>query len=496
MLSKIPTDPSQTTSTSDAPPPKKKSKKNPTKDQHDPDWSWDKSRAGKPIRQHTCMYADLARTDWSRFLSSQYPSSPSLVAAYTSLKGVLAAPNVDSYSPRLTDAILRALNTIHAFLFSAPNPSLDLHTQTALGALSQRNPQHMDSARIAMTSPLLMYLLRIALPTLLRTTQCDDTKSKRQRQRIHPVAIASTDAHTHVDRVLDHLLECLLLPLVRALAPLCFARLAHLVTPSPKKPARPVGKGKSKSKDKDKDKDKHASATSVQPQKHTDTRTDAFALIGTSLEALDALPHLGGCSTRSIAVGIRDRLGLEAIRELESLYAAPPPPNASQPELSQQPPVPPSEPPPLLPTPTPTPLPAQPPSPVQPQPRTQQRTGPESRAKRLERLAGTRAERVRALATRDAGWFLASTLNLCVTPPPAVEGSPHDETAAGRGLLREALLDRIGKLVRSVSTICHDTHDGESDRNHFPADASKPAIDPVCQNMLLAICERTMTHLA
>lgn len=49
VLSKFPTDASQAASTSDAPPPKKKSKKNPTKDQHDPEWSWDKSRTGKPI---------------------------------------------------------------------------------------------------------------------------------------------------------------------------------------------------------------------------------------------------------------------------------------------------------------------------------------------------------------------------------------------------------------------------------------------------------------
>ncbi|KAF8130202.1 hypothetical protein EV363DRAFT_1490403 [Boletus edulis] len=121
VLSRLPTDASQAALTSDAPPPKKKSKKNPTKDQHDPEWSWDQSRV-----------------DWSHFLSSQYPSSPSLIAAHSSLKGALTAPNADplSYASRITDAILRTLETTYHFLFSAPNQSLDSRTQTPLGAPS------------------------------------------------------------------------------------------------------------------------------------------------------------------------------------------------------------------------------------------------------------------------------------------------------------------------------------------------------------------------
>jgi hypothetical protein len=455
----------------------------------------------KPVLVSPCrparMYADLARTDWSRILSSQYPSSPSLIAAYASLKGALAAPNADllSYASRIADAILRALDTIHLFLFS---PSPDAQTQTALSAPLRLSPEHIDSARIALASPLLMYVLRTALHTLVRTAQ-DSTKSKRPRQRPH-TTLAPTDAHARVDKVLDHLLERVLLSLLRALAPLCFARLAPLLSASLKK-----------------DKDKRAGSAAADPPKKMDVRTDVFALIGMSLEALDALPPLvrppgpgatGAGGSSSIASGIRDRLGLETIRELEALYAVPPPSSSLQ-SSSQPPQATPSEPP--LSTPTPTPLSAQP----QPQPRTQQRVVTESRAKRLERLAGTRPERVRALATRDAGWFLASTLNLCVTPaPPAgrqmhASGAPHaagcvDHEDSGT-LLREALLARIGKLVRSVPFDLggHDVSDSPDQQPSRPSEAldgrnaidSKFAIDPVCQNMLLAICERAMSYL-
>ena len=457
-----------------------------------------------PFRPTTRAYM-LTRIDWSRILSSHYPSSPSLIAAYASLKGALAAPNADllSYTLRLADAILRALDTIHLFLFSPPNPSPDA---PALGTPLRLDPAHIDSARIALASPLLMYVLRTALHTLVRTAH-DSTKSKLPRQRPH-TTIASTDAYARVDKVLDHLLECVLLSLLRVLSPLCFARLEPLLSASLKKDkdkaGRAVGKGK--------DKDKRTGSAAADPPKKTDVRTDVFALIGMSLEALDALPPLvrplgpgptGAGGGRSIAGGIRDRLGLETVRELEALYAAPPPSSLQLP--SQPPQATPSDPPPPLSTPTPTPTPLS--TQLQPQPRTQQRVVTESRAKRLERLAGTRAERVRALATRDAGWFLASTLNLCVTPgrQTHASGAPHAGGSAdndGSGtLLREALLAGVGRLVRSVGE--HGVSDSPGQEPSHPSEAldhrnaidAKFAIDPVCQNMLLAICERAMNYL-
>lgn len=375
-----------------------------------------------------------------------------------------------------------------------------------------------------------MYVLRTALHTLVRIAQ-DSTKVKRQRQRLHTTTPASTDAHAYVDKVLDHLLERVLLALLRAIAPLCSARLAPLLSVPLKKDKDKDRPGRSSAgKGKDKDKRAGSGSASVDPSKKTDVRIDVFTLIGTSLKALDAFPPVvsplgpgsSGGGGGSIAGGIRDRLGLETIRELEALYTVPP---SSCCLSSQRPPAtassePPPAPPLLLPTPTPTPLSSQtqtrsqsqPQLRPQLQPQTQQRTIPESRAKRLERLAGTRQERVRALATRDAGWFLASTLNLCVTPAPPIRGTGHasgsadSESLGGVSeLLREALLDRIGKLVRSVplggrvsdaSPSEQSNSDALDERTNYNAIGAKPAIDTVCQNMLLAICERAMGQLA
>ncbi|KAF8841663.1 hypothetical protein BDN67DRAFT_501326 [Paxillus ammoniavirescens] len=134
-LSKLRADASRAkAATSDAPPPKKKNRKN-TKDPQEPEWNWDQSRA-----------------DWSIFLHSQLPPPPSLVAAYTSLKGALSSSNEDrqSYAPRLTDAIHRAFETIYVFLFSTQP------TQSFPISPAQTKAEHLDSARIAVTSPLLI----------------------------------------------------------------------------------------------------------------------------------------------------------------------------------------------------------------------------------------------------------------------------------------------------------------------------------------------------
>ncbi|KAG9311089.1 hypothetical protein JVU11DRAFT_8997 [Chiua virens] len=515
LLSKLRSDASQATST-DGPPLKKKSKKNTIKDQHDLEWSWDQSRS-----------------DWSHVLSSQYPASPSLVAVYASLKCALNAPNTDlfSYASRLADATLRALETMHVFLFSPPCP---IPTQA-----THHKPEHIDSNRVELMSPLLLYVLRIALPALVCTVH-DSSKSKRQRQRQqkeHPTCPDHNDLYTHLDRVIDRILECILLPLLRAFVPLCSARLAPLLIPAPvlKKDKEKNGKNVGKSKDKDKDKDKHASSVSTSASAPTvskaDVRTDVFALIGMSLEALDALPPSqtvrdASPSASSIARSIRDRLGLETIRELEALYAVPSLPSSVHPSSEQAAGGTPGPSDPSPPLSTPTSLSAQSRcSQSQPQPPRQQyqrAATAEFRAKRLERFAGTRAERVRALATRDAGWFLASTLNLCVVssapaPAPAVGRHPAATTwraEDGGKLLREALLDRIGGLIRSVPSApsgCvsdgtvevqlppssgQDPHGEVDHRASASVVESKLAISPVCQNMLLAICERAVCQLA
>ncbi|KAF8130201.1 hypothetical protein EV363DRAFT_1584238 [Boletus edulis] len=335
-----------------------------------------------------------------------------------------------------------------------------------------------------------MYVLRTALHTLVRTVQ-DSTKSKRPRQRPHTDLPSPLPTRT------------------RTSTESSTASSTPLVSASLKKDKDKTGRNVGKGKDKDKDKDKRTS----DPPRKTDVRTDVFALIGAVTRGIGLLSLLPALA--------------RTIRELEALYALPsqPPPPAAPPSSHQpcsQQPQPPtamqSEPPPRsTPTPTPTSLSAPSPQPEsqsrsQPQLRlgthTKHRATPESRTKRLERLAGTRAERVRALATRDAGWFLASTLHLCVTPTPPVHVQSQDarRTEPSGDLLKEALLDRIGKLIRSVNfdeAFSDSTRTGHRPSNssegpNDPANAadSKFAIDPVCQNMLLAICERAIGHFA
>ncbi|KAF9228118.1 hypothetical protein BS17DRAFT_321592 [Gyrodon lividus] len=434
LLFKLRADASQAkTGTSDAPPPKKKSKKSTSKDPQAPEWNWDQSRA-----------------DWSGFLHSQHPPPPSLVEAYTSLKGALSSSNEDkeSYASRLTDAIRRAFETIYVFVFSAgqtyPSPNSPVRAKT----------EDLDSARIAMASPFLMYVLRTALPSLVRTTP-----EPKHRRALH--AGSGYDAHIYVNKVTNHLLESVLLPLLRSFVPVCNTRLAALLT-AKKAGARDKGKGK----------EKHTGKTpSFAPSKLADTRTDLLALLGVSLAALDALPsYLGPSSNSSIGAGIRSRLGLETIRELEALYAGP-----SSPSSQLQ-------------------------APSQSHARSSQpitATQSEKRAKRLERLAGTREERISALAVKDAAWYLASALNLCVSQ----SAGKNENVADGMGkqssqLLRDALVDRIGKLVRSVTYLGFE--DVEEINSNGDARPQNPeyTVDPVCRSILLAVCEHAMSEFS
>ncbi|KAF9239423.1 hypothetical protein BU15DRAFT_74579 [Melanogaster broomeanus] len=325
--------------TSDAPPPKKKSKKNTSKDQQEPEWNWEQSRA-----------------DWSSFIHSQYPPPPSLVAAYTSLKAALSSPNEDqhSYASRLTDVIRKAFETIYAVLVSVQQ------TQPPPIPLVQVEMGGLDSARIATVSPLLMYVLRTVLPALIRTTH---ENSKPKRPRLH--AGSRYDAHTSINQAINNLLESILLPCVRSFVPLCNTRLAALLPATAKKAGvRDKAKGKGKEKPSGK-------APSSDHSKLADARTDLLALLGASFAALDALPpYPGPCPNTDMAAGVRERLGLEAIRELDALYTGAP----HRPSHLQAP------------------------SPSQFRSSQPTATETEKRAKRLERLAGAREERVRALA--------------------------------------------------------------------------------------------------
>ncbi|KIK93818.1 hypothetical protein PAXRUDRAFT_492273 [Paxillus rubicundulus Ve08.2h10] len=301
-----------------------------------------------------------------------------------------------------------------------------------------------------MASPLLMYVLRTALPSLVRTIH---ENSRPKRQRLHPRS--DYDTHTDINKTTNYLLEYVFLPLLRSLTPVCDIRFAALLEAKNAK-IKDKGKGKQSGK-----------TPSVAPPKLADTRTDILALLGASLAALDALPSYPGlCAESSIATGIRVRLGLETIRELEALYAGP-----SRP-------------------------------PAQPQPHSSQPatvTESEKRAKRLEKLAGTRQERIRALAVKDAAWYLASTLNLCVPQSAAGDNIAGAMGKESSDLLREALVDRVGKLVRSVIHVACDGVEERTTSDTAQSENGKAngyTVDPVCQSMLLAVCERALSGFA
>ncbi|KAL4064072.1 hypothetical protein V8B97DRAFT_2011125, partial [Scleroderma yunnanense] len=224
---------------SDGPPPKKKVKKNKEcQDSSDTHWNWDSVRA-----------------DWSKFIDSRYPPAPSLLLAYTSLRGAIlcsssASPSTITTFERteasvrhIADAIVRAVEAIHAFLFirtqetSNPNSASSLeHITTYLPSSTLSRPlstwtrsmshggryENLTSSRIATSSPLLMYTVHTAFPALLQAcaqlaTLHDKHRGKREA---FPLRVggqgqgpSEKTGYEQVDRVLDALLEFILLPL-------------------------------------------------------------------------------------------------------------------------------------------------------------------------------------------------------------------------------------------------------------------------------------------
>ncbi|KIJ61214.1 hypothetical protein HYDPIDRAFT_42793 [Hydnomerulius pinastri MD-312] len=354
---------------------------------------------------------DAEQEDWCAFLHSQHPPHASLVDAYTSLKGALSSYGGDkcAYASRLTDAITRAFEVLHAFLFSnqraAPSPVLPgPPTQTRRG-----NP---DTPHISMASPLLMYILQTALPMLLRTHENPKRSGHQAR--------AESDTHANIDKAINHLIDCVLLPSLRSFVPLCNTRLAPLLA-TKKVGVRDKGKGKEFDK---------AKTSNFSPLQLTDTRTDILTLLGMSLAALDALPphpYSNGC----IATGVKEHLGLETIRELEALYTLSPQPKSQT----------------LL----------------RPEGRSSEAASTESekRAQRLQNLAGTREDRIRALAVKDAAWYLCSVVNLCIPQTGAMEAANGKVMSESSVLLVKALVDGVGRLLRMAANVGNDVGQGE-----------------------------------
>ncbi|KAH7882207.1 hypothetical protein F5I97DRAFT_437113 [Phlebopus sp. FC_14] len=426
-------------------PPKKKTKKI-SKEATSNEWKWSQLRA-----------------DWSSFLDSQYPPPPSVFAAYTSLRGALVSLSEDkpTYVSHLTDAITRTFKVLHAFLFSGKQSSSVLSSSNTL---AQPPPptahKNLNSARMAMASPLLMYILQTCLPALLDTHE----NSKYANRP------AYTDPHRkNIDVVLDQLLELVLLPLLRSFVPLSHHHLEPLIT------LKKAGRDKGKGKEKEAEAGPMSNSRSRPLKRLTeDTRRDSLTLLGEVLRALELFPRPNPASYLDIAADVRERLALETIRELEALYSVP----------SQSSPQPPSQ------------------SPSEPQPQSHSPPCPAQTSggtaagdnARMKGFQKSREERVRALAVKSAGWYLCSVLSLCVpsTRNEDCEGSRSRNQVSL--LLTDALVGGIGRLVRSVVNVDADQTDEDKDDGQptIPEHDKSFQVDAVCRGMLLAVCERAM----
>ncbi|KAG1733754.1 hypothetical protein EDB19DRAFT_1730377 [Suillus lakei] len=192
-------------------------------------------------------------------------SSPSLTAAFSSLRSTGDDPPRNS---RMLAAITRTIDTISKFL-SLRNIS------------TSSVPSELNEPRIAMASPLLVYVLRVALPALFHQ------------------GISSSSS-----TVVSCLIDTLFVPLVCSFTLVSRAYMHHLDASSAKK--------SSKSRKSNEKVPKPSSQTLV-----PDARMDLLTLLGEALNTLDSIsPHYS-----RYTAGIRERIALESIRALESLYS-------------------------------------------------------------------------------------------------------------------------------------------------------------------------------
>ncbi|KAG2127922.1 uncharacterized protein EDB93DRAFT_1340911 [Suillus bovinus] len=222
----------------------------------------------------------LQDNDWSakrgveECLNATGQSSSSLTAAFTSLQSLLNLVSSQTGDGPLGNsgllaAITRTINTIGKFL--------------GLQNISTSSvPTELNETRIAMASPLLVYVLRVALPALFH----QDT---------------SNSSSTAVSRLVD----TLFVPIVCSFTPVSRAYIMHHLDASLAKKSSKGRKGSEKVP-------KPPSQTIV-----PDPRTDLLTLLGEALNTLDSIsPRHSGYTA-----GIRERIALESIRALDSLLS-------------------------------------------------------------------------------------------------------------------------------------------------------------------------------
>jgi len=493
---------------------------------------------------------------------------------------------------RIADAIIRAVEAVHAFLFetsisntlaTATSSSTPLPSSSCV--LHGGRYENLTSSRIATSSTLLMYTLHTAFPALLHA--CGELTSLHDKHRRETVPLRADGGRAQgpgfgaetgdeqVDRVVDVLLELILLPLVRAFRPLCRTRLVPLCTSGTTSgaqasasakvnpPASTAGSSNTAAKQtgakeasKEKEKGKKGKSKASQNSKETptfpsdsdpdparavnDIRKDTLALLGTTLGVLLANSAPSTTSTpahsglHKTTLGIRERVALEAIRELEALYgicrkddstSLTSDTDCANPSSGV-----------LLPAPALASSQHCPPSTTAATAATtadalnDHSVKPKNGTPRTEtvgRNAKTsltalikhgreawRADIFQTLVTKDAAWYLCSVLHLAVVSESRTSA---DEEAISPSLM-QAVIEGVGRLLRlatpDVANIDGgdglvrrfevDHRDGDGDKSGSSerqqsapgSAAARAVIDPVTQNMLLAICEKAMCGYA
>ena len=482
--------------------------------------------------------------------------------------------NLEATTCRVADAIIRAVEAVQSFLFvearessnsnvsvttSSCTPfqmamsSSSLHARwlASSSVLPRGKYENITSNKIATSSPLLMYTLRTAFPALLHA--CIELASLRNKHQgrwgTFPLSVRGgqgqgphgAEGFEQVDRVLDALLELILLPLVRAFRPLCRTRLmpffetrktsgtrVSAVNPHSTPLDIETSAGKSKAPQSSKETATFLTNSDPNTALHTltDLRTDALALLGTTLQALLANSYTLSSSTSThsalhkVTVGIRERVALEVIRELEALYVICGEDDTKSTNATDHMHLPLGVPPPAptqhhsLPAPATTSqaLNGSSLKPASDNPLRMETTDQYPKQPLTEAIKHSReawqTDIFRTLVTKDAAWYLCSVLNFTVVSSES-ESSTAEEAVSpllmrvvieGVGtLLRLAIpdvnIDGDNDLVRGPETD-HENGDGDkscSERQQSARSTAALAIDPVTQNMLLALCEKVMS---
>jgi hypothetical protein len=262
-----------------------------------------------------------------------------------------------------------------------------------------------------MASPLLVYVLRVALPALFHQ-----------------------DISNSSSIVVSRLIGDLFVPVVRSFILISRAYFTHHLD---------AGLAKKTSKS------RKAHEKVLKPPSQTlvpDSRMDLLALLGEALNSLDPI------STRYsvYTAGIGERMALESIRALESLYSTGTnvgvdgtmDSNATLEETSCD-------------------------------PESSQVSHPHR-----QRTVFSRKDRLEALARKDATWYLCHILNSCVST-----GGPKDGPGS---MLNGALLDGAAQNVKMCISM---------DCDGVARVGRRCVMDVMCRNMVLAACEKIISSV-